>query len=265
MATHVKFLKKAKLRNPVLFTGLPGIGLVGKIAVDYLLKQLKTEKIAEIYSDSFPPSVHTKTALIELIKDEIFVFRGNKKQDFLFLAGPVQPTLDFRMGSAQEHYEFAEQIVKSMKESGVKQIYTLAGINIGEKRMEKESEVIVAASSKKILEEFEKSGAKVDKKEGLISGAAGLIVGVGQMHGLEGACLMGETNANLVYGDHGAAKKIIELLVKRFSFKVEMSGIAKEAQEIEKAFKQLSKQLQELREREMEDDEKPKGGLSYVR
>ncbi len=264
MATHIKFLKKSKLRSPILFTGLPGIGLVGKIAVDYLLKELKTEKIGEVYSDSFPPSVHTKGALIELIRDEIFLFKG-QKNDFLFLAGPVQPTLDFRMGSAQEHYEFAEQIVKSMKDLGVKQIFTLAGINIGEKRMEKESDVIVAASSKKILDEFDKIGAKVDKKEGLISGAAGLLVGIGQVHGLEGACLMGETNANLVYGDHGAAKKVIELLVKRFGFKVGMSGIAKEAQEIEKAFQQLNKQLQELRERETEEEEKPKGGLSYVR
>lgn len=266
MATRINFLKKKKLNKPILFTGLPGIGLVGKIAVDYLLKQLKTEKIAEIYSDSFPPSVHTKGALIELIHDDLHVFEF-KKQHFLLLAGPVQPALDFRIGSAQEHYEFAEQIVKTMKELKVKQVFTLAGINIGDKRMEKESEIVIAASSKKILEEFEKLGCKVDKKEGLISGAAGLIVGLGELQGIEGACLMGETNANLVYGDHGAAKKLIEILVKKFGFKVDMNGIAKEAQNIEKAFQQLNKQLQELREKEMEEEEgeKPKGGLSYVR
>ena len=46
--TEVKFLKKKKCKNAVMFSGLPGIGLVGKIAVDYMLKQFKAEKIAEI-------------------------------------------------------------------------------------------------------------------------------------------------------------------------------------------------------------------------
>ncbi|MCX6798974.1 MAG: PAC2 family protein, partial [Candidatus Diapherotrites archaeon] len=56
MATKVVFLGKKKLAKPVLLVGLPGIGLVGKICVDYFLRQFKTEKIAEIYSDCFPPS-----------------------------------------------------------------------------------------------------------------------------------------------------------------------------------------------------------------
>ena len=38
MPTTVKMLSDKKFKNAVLFTGLPGIGLVGKIAVDYLLK-----------------------------------------------------------------------------------------------------------------------------------------------------------------------------------------------------------------------------------
>ena len=37
MATKVRFLREVKARDAVLFTGLPGIGLVGKIVVDYLL------------------------------------------------------------------------------------------------------------------------------------------------------------------------------------------------------------------------------------
>ena len=71
MATIVKFVKEIKAKDAVLFTGLPGIGLVGKIVVDYLLKQVKAERVAEIVSDSFPPSVHTRNGLIEMIKDEL--------------------------------------------------------------------------------------------------------------------------------------------------------------------------------------------------
>ena len=260
MPTSIRVLKKKKFKQPILFVGLPGIGLVGKIAADYMLKQFKPEKIAEVHSDSFPPSVHTKNAMIELIKDDIFAAEL-KNRDFLFLVGPVQPSLDFRAGGSVEHYEFARKIVETMKELGVKEVYTLAGINIGDRRLEKEPGIVIASTSKKILAELNNLGAIADKKEGLISGAAGLIVGLGQQYGIDGACLMGETSSKLVYGDHGAAKKLIELLVKRFGFKVDLDQIAQEAKNIESAFAQLSKQFEEVQEEEAA----PKTGLSYVR
>lgn len=258
MGTEIVFLKKPKLKNAVLFTGLPGVGLVGKIAVDYLLKEFNAEKIAEIYSDSFPPSAHTVEGIIELISDALYLYEFNGRH-FLFLAGPVQPSLNLAFGTGKEHYEFASKIVEVCEKLKVKEIYTLAGINVGDKRMEEEPEIIAAVTDNKLVKEWK--GVKVNKKGGLISGAAGLIPGLAREKGIKGACLMGETNARLIYGDHGAAKKLIELLVKKYGFKVDMKGIKKEAKHIEEAFSQLSKQLEERRE----DEHPPKTGLSYVR
>ncbi len=260
MPTKIKFLKELKLKNAIMFTGLPGIGLVGKIVVDYLLKEFKAVKFAEIFSDSFPPSVHTKNGLIELIKDELYYY-SLKDQDFVFLAGPVQPALDYRVGSAEEHFEFAEKIIEACKKLGVAKIITLAGLNVGDARLENNPQIIVAATSKKILTEFTEVGAKEDKPEGLISGAAGLLLGIGLQHGLEGCCLMGETNAKLIYGDPGAAKALLELLMKKYGFTVKLDKITKEAKEIEKAFKQLAEQM----EASQEEEETPKEGLTYVR
>ena len=258
MGTKIVFIKKPKLSNPIMFVGLPGIGLVGKICADYFLKQFKANLIAEVYSDSFPPTVHTKQGIIDLISDQLFLFKF-KDRHFLFLSGPVQPSLDFRAGSSQEHYEFAEEIIDAVKKLGVKEIYTLAGVNIGDKRMGQKPNVVVAATNKKILDSFKKLGAKSASKEGLISGAAGLILGIGVSNGIEGACLMGETNARLVYGDHGAAKKLIELLVKKFGFKVDMKSIEMEAKNIEDAFKKLTQQFEDIEEK------MPSDGPSYVR
>jgi uncharacterized protein (TIGR00162 family) len=252
-------LKKKKLKNAVMFSGLPGIGLVGKIAVDYMLKHFKPEKIAEITADSFPPSVHTKKSIMELIKDEFYYFKF-KGKDYVFLAGPVQPSLDASAASAEQHYEFAREIVLAAKKLGVKEIYTLAGINVGEKRMNSEPKIIVAATDKKLLEEFKKLKAIEGHEEGLISGAAGLIVGLGAEQNIKGACLMGETNARLIYGDHGAAKKLLELLSEKFGFSINMDQIEKESKEIEKAFQQLNKQLEEQQQEDM-----PEKGLPYVR
>jgi uncharacterized protein len=258
MPTKILLVKKVSFKNAVLLVGLPGIGLVGKIAVDYLLKELKPTKIAEILSDSFPPSVHTKNSKIRLIKNEIYHF-SFKKKDFLIVSGPVQPTLDFKIGSSHEHYEFSETLVNFFKSIGVTEMITLAGINIGDKRLNQIPGVIVAGTDEEIIQKWVKMGAKQDKKEGLISGAAGLMIGLGQLHNIVGACLMGETNAQLIYGDHGSAKRVLEVLSKRFSFKLNMKTIEKDSIEIEKAFKELTRQLEAI------EEDKPNEKLPYVR
>ncbi len=256
MATRVHFLKKTKFKGAVLFTGLPGIGLVGKICVDYMLKQFNAQKVAEIHSDFFPPSVQTENGLVTMIKDEIhhYAFQG---RDYLFLSGPVQPALDLKYASMEEHFEFSGAIINSLKGLGLSEVCTLAGLNVGEKRMLSEPRVVVAATTKKKLEEWKKLGAISDKPVGLISGVAGLLLGMGKEEGIEGACLMGETNARLVYGDPGAAKTVIELLIRKYGFKLDMAKLENEAKEIEKAFANLSKQF--------EEHEESPSNLTYVR
>ena len=258
MPTKILVLKKLSFKDATLIVGLPGIGLVGKITVDYLLKQLKTEKFAEILSDSFPPSVHTKDSKVFLIKNEVF-FVNLKGKDFLFLGGPVQPTLEARIGSSHEHYEFAETLINFFKSVGVKEVITVAGINVGDARLNTKPQVIIAGTDDEVVSKWKTLGAKEDKKEGLISGAAGLLVGIGKLHGMKGACLMGETNAQLVYGDQGSAKRVIELLAKSFGFKVNMKTIDKESKAIEHAFKEMTQQL------EVMEEQRPECGLSYVR
>ena len=49
--------KKPQLKNPILVEGLPGIGNVGKVAVDFMVDELKAKKIAEFSSYTFPHSV----------------------------------------------------------------------------------------------------------------------------------------------------------------------------------------------------------------
>lgn len=52
--TFVKELAKVELKNPIMIERLPGLGLVGKIAARYLIKQLKAQKFAYLYSPHFP-------------------------------------------------------------------------------------------------------------------------------------------------------------------------------------------------------------------
>jgi len=53
-STYIEEKVEADLRTPILVEGLPGLGMVGRIATRYLAKQLKAKKLAELYSPHFP-------------------------------------------------------------------------------------------------------------------------------------------------------------------------------------------------------------------
>src|SRR3989338_8038539 len=85
-------LRKAeKLNKPILIEGLPGIGNVGKIAIDFIIDELKAKKIYEITSHTFPHSVFVNEEnLVELPTIEIF-YKKRAQGDLILLGGDVQP------------------------------------------------------------------------------------------------------------------------------------------------------------------------------
>ena len=80
MEFKIKELKRPKLKSPILVEGLPGIGNVGKIAVDFMIDSIGAEKIIEISSSNFPHSVFVnENNLVDLPKIELY-YKKNKKQ-----------------------------------------------------------------------------------------------------------------------------------------------------------------------------------------
>ncbi len=72
--------KGVRLKNPILVEGLPGIGLVGKLAAEHLIKELKAEKVAEIYSEHFPHQVlMLKKGTLRMLKNKIYAWRNPRK------------------------------------------------------------------------------------------------------------------------------------------------------------------------------------------
>ena len=74
------FVKKyeaiPKLVNPVLIEGLPGIGNVARLSVDYLVDKLEAKKFMEFFSDTFPNSVTiSDDSLIKMFSIEFYHVR----------------------------------------------------------------------------------------------------------------------------------------------------------------------------------------------
>ncbi len=226
--------KKPKLKNAVLIEGLPGIGNVGKLAVEHLIDVLEAEQFVELNSKDFPPQVFINSdGTIKLVNNEFYYWKAKKKNqpDLVLLTG------DYQGLSSQGQYELVSKILDICEEFGVKEMYTLGGYGLGQE-IEK-PEVLCATTHKNLVKKLKKQGAVFKKNEpgGGIVGASGLLLGLGKQRGLKGACLMGETPGYLV--DPKSAKAVLKIIMKVTNIDISLKALEKKAKEIETIAEQL--------------------------
>ncbi|MEM0493283.1 MAG: proteasome assembly chaperone family protein [Candidatus Thermoplasmatota archaeon] len=234
----VKYIAKVpKLRSPLLVEGLPGIGNVGKVAVEHLIEMIKATKFAELYSKDFPPQVFINTdGTVKLVNNEFYYWKAKKKnqRDLILLTG------DYQGLSASGQYELAETILDICESLGVRELFTLGGYGLGYEV--KEPSVLFATTNKDLVDKIKKYGAVFRKNEpgGGIIGASGLLLGLGKLRGFEGVCFMGETPGYLV--DPKSAKAVLKIITKIMNIDIDLSQLERKAKEIE----YIAQQLQEI-------------------
>jgi len=244
----VKYIgNKPKLKNPILLEGLPGIGNVGKLAVEHLIDSIDAVKFAEVYSKDFPPQVFINTdGTVELVNNEFYYWKGKKKgqRDLILLTG------DYQGLSSQGQYELVEKILDLAEEFGVKEMFTLGGYGLGHEI--EEPKVLCATTDKKLVKTMKKHGAIFKKNEpgGGIVGASGLLLGLGKLREIQGVCLMGETPGYLV--DPKSAKAVLKILMKVTNLNIALSALEKKAKEIEHIAHQL-KEMETLSKEKSEE------------
>lgn len=88
-----KKLDLGSLVDPICIQGMPGIALVGKIAVEHIIKELNAAKVLEIFFYDLPPQVLIVDGTMNLSKTELYFWKDeNKKHDLFLLTGDAQPT-----------------------------------------------------------------------------------------------------------------------------------------------------------------------------
>jgi hypothetical protein len=219
------------IRAPVLIEGLPGVGHVGKLVAEHMIRELGAEKVAEIESIYFPPQVIIdEEGMVRLANNEIYYYEGEDKR-LLFLVGDYQAT------SAEGHYLLADAYLDVATACGVSRVYTLGGYGVG--RLVEEPRVLGAVNRPDLKAEAESAGAIVSRDEpgGGIIGAAGLLLGMGLSRGVEGICLMGETSGYLV--DPKSAASLLRVLNIILNLSIDPSLLEQRAEEMEHILQKL--------------------------
>ncbi len=238
--TVLNIIKRPVVKNPIMIEGLPGMGYVGKLAVEHLVNEIHGEKFAELFSPHFPHHVSVEMGgVIRPLKNEIF-HAAVDGQDQIMWVGDVQPL------TPEGHYEVVEKVLDMCWDLKVKEIYTLGGYATG-KYSEKWPKVIILGDPE-LTKKAERFGASAEIGGGPIIGAAGLLIGLGKLRGMKGACLLGETHGMVV--DHRAAKAVLDVLTSVMKIKVNMINLEQRA----KKTAQLMERLREEMERRKKDE-----------
>ncbi len=260
--TVIKVFEKPKLSNPILIEGLPGVGNIGRVAVGYMIDELKAKKFAQLYSEHFFPFVmlHDEN-MIHLLKNELFYYKAKKKgeRDIIFLVGDCQSL------SPHGHYEVVEAVLDFVEKLGVKEIITVGGLATGE--IEEKPSVYGAVTHTELIKRFKNTEVKftAGEKVGYIVGASGLFLGLGKERGMKGVCLLGETSGFPIVTDPKAAETVLENLTKVLNLKIDMSELEAKVSEMEKFIKKVENLQKKAIMQITKDESAPVSGKEQLR
>src|SRR3990167_1930531 len=224
MTTRIIETEKPKLNNPIFIEGLPGVGNVGRIAAGYLAEELKAKKFAELFSSHFMPFVllHQSSA-VHVLKNEFYYWKAKKsgQRDLIILIGDSQSV------DPGGHYEIANTILDYVEKFGCKEMFTLAGLSVGEEASK--PKVIGAVSEPELIKKYDGAGIDFDagSKVGTIVGASGLLIGLGRLKNMKGTCLLGETVGFPIIPDPKSAEQLLKVLMKLLKLDVDTSKIGR--------------------------------------
>ena len=244
--TYIKEFIQIEPNDPILIEGLPGLGLVGKIALRYMIKQLKAKKIAYLYSPHFPYFVLVnKKGNVRLLRGAFYYYKNpNGPNDLILFTG------DSQSQTIEGQYEIADRMLDFSEKYKVKTIATIGGYRMEPKEKPK---VFIAATSQEILDKALQAGATLSTSGSPIVGTAGLILGLAKFKKISALCLLGETRGYLP--DPLAAKSVLEVLKSTFNFDLDLAGLDEEIARAETMVTRLQ-QIEEKRALQAEETRK---------
>lgn len=236
--------RRISAKKPVLIEGLPGLGYVGKIVVTYLIRQLRAERFASLYSPFFPYYVLSERGDIRLLRIE-FYHAKTELFDLVFLTGDCQPT------SSEGQYEVASKILDLAKRYGVNLLITLGGFNGMD-----EGKTVGASTSEALLKKLREEGVEVDLPGNPIVGITGILLSLAHFYGIDAVCLLGETRG--YPPSLKPAKRVLEILSKLLGLKIDLKKMDEQILKSD----ELKGKLEEIAEKKLR--EKKEVTLSYI-
>lgn len=224
------------LTDPILIEGLPGVGHVGKLAVEHLIEEGESTLVRRILSEHFPPQVSVDTSSTASLPATEVHSVDTGGDDLLVVLG------DHQAVTPMGHYRLTAAILDIAEEFGAERVFPLGGMPTGE--VPDEPAVVGAVSRADLKDPLDADGVTFREREptGGIVGVSGLLLGLGAERELDVACLMGETSGYLV--DPRSAQAVLEVLSTTIDVSVGYEELEARAADMEAMIRRL-REMQE--------------------
>lgn len=228
---HVSFRDgyEPDLDAPTLIEGLPGAGLVGKIAADYLVETLEMEYVADVRCDGLPrvavyrgddPSARAPVRL-----------HATEERDLLVLASdvPVSPS-----GAP----EFADCVSGWLADHDVFPVY-LSGLTEQKDGVPE----VYGISTGGAADRLAAANVSAPPEGGLVSGPTGALIARADEIDLPSICLIAQTEGK--FPDPEAARVILDGSIGPLAdVEIDTETLVERAEEVRAARERLAQQLQ---------------------
>jgi proteasome assembly chaperone (PAC2) family protein len=243
----IEYTEKPELNNPQMIAAWPGMGFLAKISADYLQRQIKAAKFAEIKYFHNILVYNKGKAELAPIRHKLY---ASKEHNLIICVGDAQPSIP------EESLRLAQKIAEIAKELGVRRIFTMAAYPNDFYEKPKVYGVYTDEVSRNDLTEL---GVTILENEGAVNGLNGVMIGVAQSMGINGVCLMGDiTYANVP--QHLASKAVLEVLVKLLGIEIDTNQLNIRAKKIDASIKKRLDIYEDEEEAPLPDEKK----LGYI-
>lgn len=236
---EIDVLTDQRLEDPILIEGLPGVGLVGKLAVDQLVSELPSDISRKIYSEHLPPAVSVGGDGTASLASMTLYAVETDEVELLVLTGDSQ---------AQEtlgQYRLANAVLDLAEEFDVHEVISLGGFGTGEQVEEYRVVGAVGDESGDLKERLDQAGVRFDAESDLdtIIGMSGVLVGMAPQRDIQSAGLLGITPG--YYVDPASARVVLNVLQDSLGFDIDLTTLEEQAEQVQELLEQHQQQSQQ--------------------
>jgi uncharacterized protein len=253
----IVYFQEPELVRPELVASWPGIGNIGLIAVDTLMRRYQAEELAEIepWEFFYPRKAVIRAGLLEDLEfpaSKFYHLKMDGKDIILFL-GDEQPSHGGKpYAEGKKAFRMGNMVLDVAEKFGCRRIYT-SGAAVALTHHQVKPKVWAVATDNHLLNNIKTDVKAVLMSEvigreggGNITGLNGLLLGLAKKRGLEAICLMGEIPdylAEVPFPYPRATRSVLEILGKLLGIETDYRPLDEWALQVDEIVKGIYDKL----------------------
>ncbi|MGC8680178.1 MAG: proteasome assembly chaperone family protein [Candidatus Micrarchaeia archaeon] len=230
---NLKFIEKIDTKNYVFIEGFPGAGLVGPMAISYIIDKLGMKFVGYIEDDEFPPviAVHNEVPMPPV---RIYV---NEKLKLITILAEFAIPLELTQ-------EFSKAIYEYIKSNHISRIISVGGMPSSQQNIDNDV-IFFIASNNNIKKDAEKLGLK-PVEEGVATGINAMLMMYSNLENFSDISVLIPVDPNIL--DPKYAELAVVSLNKLLKLNIDVAELDKEAKEVEAKIRELMKKSREMQD-----------------